>query len=79
MRAQGGKGTADKAMPKMKPGGVFLLLPGGEGGSLSKNPKPGVRQMEFGLMKSSVSRGRPSLRSRAAFNCPVGLLVARTS
>ena len=44
-RVQGGKGTADKAMPKMKPGGVFLLLPGGEGGSLSKNPKPGVRQI----------------------------------
>ena len=48
MRAQGGKGTADKAMPKMKPGGVFLLLPGGEGGSLSKNPKPGVRQTSSG-------------------------------
>ena len=30
----GAKGTADKAMPAMKPGGVFLLLPGGEDGAL---------------------------------------------
>lgn len=38
----GEKGSADRAMPKMKDGSVYLLLPGGEEGSLSKHPKPGV-------------------------------------
>ena len=46
----GAKGTADKAMPKIKPGGTYLLLPGGEDGALSKHPKAGVKQVNFGLM-----------------------------
>lgn len=50
----GGKGTADKAMRVLKPGGTYLLLPGGAGGTLSKHPKPGVTQKSFGLMRPSV-------------------------
>ena len=46
----GAKGTADKAMPKIRSGGVYLVLPGGEGGSISKHPKDGVKQIDFGLM-----------------------------
>ena len=37
------------------PGGVYLLLPGGEDGSLSKHPRPGVKQIKFGLMKPQLS------------------------
>lgn len=37
----GAKGTADKAMRAIKPGGVYLVLPGGNGGTVSKNPKAG--------------------------------------
>lgn len=44
-----GDGTADRAMPKIRKGGVFLLLPHGNcKGSLSKHPKAGVRQINFG-------------------------------
>ena len=35
---------ADRAMPKLRAGGVYLLLPhGGSAGALSKHPKAGVR------------------------------------
>ena len=44
----GGKGTADKAMSKLRAGGIYLLLPGGGGGTISPHPKPGVRQISFG-------------------------------
>ena len=45
----GGNGTADLAMPSLKVGGTFLLLPHGNGkGALSKHPKAGVRQINFG-------------------------------
>jgi hypothetical protein len=44
----GAMGTADKAMRTMKVGGTYLLLPGGGGGTLSKHPKPGVNQINFG-------------------------------
>ena len=54
----GAKGTADKAMPKIKPGGTYLLLPGGEGGALSKHPKPGVKQVNFGLMYARQTQRR---------------------
>jgi NADPH:quinone reductase-like Zn-dependent oxidoreductase len=44
-----GKGTADKAMSKLRTGGTFLLLPHGNSqGTLSKHPKPGVKQINFG-------------------------------
>jgi NADPH:quinone reductase-like Zn-dependent oxidoreductase len=52
----GAKGTADKAMRTIKPGGAFLLLPGGENGALSKHPKHGVKQINFGLMDFLVVR-----------------------
>eukprot|EP01065_Artemidia_motanka_P010490 TRINITY_DN1556_c1_g1_i1.p1 TRINITY_DN1556_c1_g1~~TRINITY_DN1556_c1_g1_i1.p1 ORF type:complete len:359 (+),score=134.11 TRINITY_DN1556_c1_g1_i1:94-1077(+) len=47
----GAVGSADRAMPKMKDGSVYVLLPGGQKGALSKHPKPGVTQINFGLTK----------------------------
>ena len=38
----------------LKPGGVFVFLPG-KGGQLSKHPKPGVKQINYGLMVPSAS------------------------
>jgi len=53
----GAKGTADAAMPSLTPdGGIYLLLPGGEDGALSKHPKAGVTQLSFGLMIPSLAR-----------------------
>lgn len=46
-------GTADKAMHAIRPGGVFLVLEGGLGGKISKHPKPGVKQVAFGLADGS--------------------------
>ena len=49
----GAPGTADAAMPSLDPnGGVFIFLPG-KGGALSKHPKQGVKQINFGLCDSS--------------------------
>lgn len=45
----GAKGTADKMMHSIRSGGTFLVLMGGNGGTISKNPKAGVRQVPFGL------------------------------
>ena len=45
----GSPGTADRAMPSLKAGGVFIYLPGKKG-SLSKHPKKGVTQIDYGLM-----------------------------
>jgi len=41
----GHPGTADKAMHAIRSGGTYVLLAGG-GGVVSKNPKPGVKQLE---------------------------------
>mmetsp|Transcript_24973 Transcript_24973/g.50184 ORF Transcript_24973/g.50184 Transcript_24973/m.50184 type:complete len:133 (-) Transcript_24973:181-579(-) len=49
----GAPGTADRAMATLKPGGTFIFLPG-KGGSISKHPKPGVVQINYGLMVPSV-------------------------
>jgi len=38
-------GTADKAMPAIRSGGVFVTLFGGNGGKASDYPKSGVRQV----------------------------------
>ena len=43
----GGKGSADRAMSKMRVGGTYLVVPGGEGGKISSHPKAGVRQLTF--------------------------------
>merc|ERR1712039_683709 len=48
----GAAGTADAAMPSLRSGGVFIFLPG-KGGSVSKHPKHGVRQINYGLCDSS--------------------------
>ena len=49
----GAKGSADKAMRALRSGGVYLLLPGGQGGTISKHPRPDVTQINFGLTNSS--------------------------
>lgn len=51
----GADGTADKAMPKIRSGGVYLLMPHGEcfvsksqkPPCLSAHPKPGVSQVNY--------------------------------
>jgi len=48
----GAPGTADLAMPSLKKGGVFLFLPGKDG-AVSKHPKEGVHQLNFGLADAS--------------------------
>merc|ERR1711924_257084 len=45
----GAKGTADKIMHAIRPGGAFLVLMGGNGGTISKKPKIGGRQIPFGV------------------------------
>jgi len=43
----GVQGTADRAMHAIRSGGKFLVLLGGNGGTISKNPKKGVDQIAF--------------------------------
>ena len=57
----GAKGTADKAMRTIRAGGTYLILPGGGGGSISKHPKTGVRQINFGLTTSTNHSGLDQL------------------
>lgn len=47
----GAAGTADRAMSKIRSGGVFIYLPG-KGGAVSKHPKAGVKQINYGLCDS---------------------------
>ena len=49
----GAKGTADKAMHAIRAGGVYLVLPGGNGGTVSKHPKAAVTQINYGLTDAS--------------------------
>jgi len=42
-------GTADKMMHAIRPGGTFLVLMGGNGGTISDSPKEGVNQVSFGF------------------------------
>jgi len=48
----GAAGTADAAMASFKSDGTFIFLPG-KGGDLSKQPKEGVTQINYGLCNSS--------------------------
>eukprot|EP00440_Ansanella_granifera_P053233 gb/GFBE01057709.1/.p1 GENE.gb/GFBE01057709.1/~~gb/GFBE01057709.1/.p1 ORF type:complete len:368 (+),score=64.22 gb/GFBE01057709.1/:1-1104(+) len=48
----GAPGTADAAMRVLRPGGVFIFLPG-KNAATSKHPKPGVTQIDYGLCDSS--------------------------
>jgi len=50
-------GTADKMMHAIRPGGTFLVLLGGNGGTVSKHPKQGVKQVSFGISTA----GKPEL------------------
>lgn len=50
----GAAGTADKAMASLKPTGTFIFLPG-KGGAVSRHPKAGVKQINYGLMVPSAS------------------------
>ena len=36
----------------LKSGGVYIILPGGEGGKISDHPKAGVKQINYGLTSS---------------------------
>lgn len=57
----GAAGTADAAMPSLKSnGGVFVFLPG-KGAVVSENPKPGVHQIDFGIVDSSRHEGLDAL------------------
>jgi len=48
-------GTADKALRVLRPGGVYILLPSANGGTLSPNTKTGVTQIDFGLMQPNTA------------------------
>jgi len=48
----GKKGTADRSMHAIRKGGAFLVLLGGNGGTISKHPKDGVNQINFGLQSA---------------------------
>ena len=41
-------------MASLKPNGTFIFLPG-KGGAVTKHPKPGVKQINYGLMIPSVA------------------------
>jgi len=60
----GGVGTADAAMPSLRSGGVFVLVPG-KGGALSKNPKAGVTQINYGLCDASKHEDLDALKAIA--------------
>jgi len=60
----GAPGTADAAMRAIRPGGVFIFLPG-KNGSTSRNPKPGVKQINYGLCDSSNHEDLDALRDLA--------------
>jgi len=76
----GAKGTADKAMHAIRPGGVYLVMDTGGGGTISKHPKPGVTQIAFGLadlsdhtkgldiLKAMFEAGKLHPRTQAVYN-----------
>jgi len=67
----GAPGTADLAMASMRSDGVFIWLPG-KGGAASRHPKPGVRQINYGLCDSSHHEDLDALAALAE----AGQLVA---
>jgi NADPH:quinone reductase-like Zn-dependent oxidoreductase len=70
----GAAGTADLAMPKMKPGGVFIWLPG-HGGGKAKHPRPDVKEINYGLCDASKYEDLDALAALAE----KGQLVAKVS
>lgn len=57
----GAKGTADKAMHAIRSGGTFLVLMGGNGGTISSHPKAGVHQVYFQYGNGSPRQGLDEL------------------
>lgn len=51
----GANGTADRAMHAIRAGGAILVVFGGNGGTISKHPKDGVRQINF-MMESAGTK-----------------------
>lgn len=60
----GAPGTADAAMKSIRPGGVFVFLPGKNGGA-AKHPKQGVQEINYGLCDSSKHEDLDALASLA--------------
>mmetsp|Transcript_82648 Transcript_82648/g.172998 ORF Transcript_82648/g.172998 Transcript_82648/m.172998 type:complete len:379 (-) Transcript_82648:390-1526(-) len=60
----GAPGTADLAMKVLRSGGTFIFLPG-KGETISKQPKAGVQQINFGLCDSSDRKGLDALAKLA--------------
>lgn len=50
----GVQGTADRSMHAIRSGGKFLVLMGGNGGTISDNPKKGVDQIAFTFATSNT-------------------------
>merc|ERR1712151_195439 len=55
-------GTADLAMRVIRPGGVFLYIPG-HGGGAAKHPKQGVKEVNFVLTDSSHYKDLDAMKS----------------
>lgn len=53
----GAKGASDLAMRVLRSGGVYIILPGGNGGKISNHPKKGVHQINYGLTTSDHHDG----------------------
>eukprot|EP00445_Apocalathium_hangoei_P071312 CAMPEP_0204133260 /NCGR_PEP_ID=MMETSP0361-20130328/14994_1 /ASSEMBLY_ACC=CAM_ASM_000343 /TAXON_ID=268821 /ORGANISM="Scrippsiella Hangoei, Strain SHTV-5" /LENGTH=398 /DNA_ID=CAMNT_0051086285 /DNA_START=50 /DNA_END=1243 /DNA_ORIENTATION=- len=60
----GAPGTADAAMKSLRPGGVFVFLPGKDGGN-AKHPKAGVKEINYGLCDSSKHEDLDELKMLA--------------
>ena len=59
----GEKGTSDKAMRALRSGGVYIVLPGGGGGTISQHPKAGVKQINYGFTASDSYEPLDTLKS----------------
>ena len=59
----GEKGASDKAMRVLKSGGVYIILPGGNGGKISDHPKAGVKQINYGLTVSDSHENLDRLKT----------------
>eukprot|EP00928_Gymnodinium_smaydae_P064337 TRINITY_DN47698_c0_g1_i1.p1 TRINITY_DN47698_c0_g1~~TRINITY_DN47698_c0_g1_i1.p1 ORF type:complete len:364 (-),score=63.66 TRINITY_DN47698_c0_g1_i1:194-1285(-) len=60
----GAPGTADAAMKAIRPGGVFIFLPG-KGGGTAQHPKQGVQEINYGLCDSSKHEDMDALKDLA--------------
>jgi len=58
----GAKGTADEMMHAIRSGGTFLVLFGGNGGTVSSHPKAGVKQLDSRGLVASPKRGLDQLK-----------------